>query len=77
MGTVYWVGWLLWGLVLLIPALRHPDIPVAPRLSRRRIALAWIGLAVFLLSFTPTPFYDNSLLHFFHVDTVLSAPALR
>ncbi len=74
MGTIYWVGWLLWGLFLIIPAMRHPRVPVAPRLSRARIALAWIGLAIFLLTFTPTPFYDNSLLHFFHIDPVLSAP---
>ncbi len=77
MGTVYWVGWLLWGLVLLIPALRHPLVPVEPGLSRGRRALAWIGLAVFLLTFTPTPFYDNSLLHFFRIAPVLGAPAVR
>jgi hypothetical protein len=29
--------------------------------------LGAIGLAIFLLTFTTTPFYDNSLLHILHV----------
>ncbi|HXR37588.1 MAG TPA: site-2 protease family protein [Terracidiphilus sp.] len=74
MGTVYWVGWLLWGMFLLIPAMRHPRVSVDPGLSPRRRALAWIGLAIFLLTFTPTPFADNSLMHFFHIDPFGSAP---
>ena len=74
MGTLYWVGWLLWGVFLMIPAMRHPKVPVAPELSRRRIALAVIGLVLFLVTFTPTPFHDNSLMHFFHIDPFRSTP---
>ena len=74
MGTLYWVGWLLWGLFLMIPALRHPKVPIAPALSRGRIVLAVIGLSIFLLTFTPTPFYDSSLMHFFHLDRFTTAP---
>jgi membrane-associated protease RseP (regulator of RpoE activity) len=64
-GAVYWVGWILWGLFLMIPAMRHPKVPIEPGLSRSRLALGIIGLAIFLLTFTPTPFYDNSLMNFF------------
>jgi membrane-associated protease RseP (regulator of RpoE activity) len=74
MGTLYWVGWLLWGLFLMIPALRHPKVPIAPDLSRGRLALAVIGLSIFLLTFTPAPFYDSSLMHFFHIDPFRAAP---
>jgi membrane-associated protease RseP (regulator of RpoE activity) len=74
MGTLYWVGWLLWGLFLMIPAMRHPKVPIAPQLSQGRLTLAVIGLAIFLLTFTPTPFYDSSLMHFFHIDPFRSAP---
>jgi hypothetical protein len=74
MGTLYWVGWLLWGLFLMIPAMRHPKVPIAPELSRGRLALAVIGLVIFLLTFTRTPFYDNSLMHFFHPDPFRSTP---
>jgi membrane-associated protease RseP (regulator of RpoE activity) len=74
MGTFFWVGWMLWGIFLLIPAMRHPRVPVVPELTRRRLALALIGLAIFLLTFTPTPFYNNSLVHIFHIDPFRSAP---
>jgi membrane-associated protease RseP (regulator of RpoE activity) len=74
MGTLCWVGWLLWGLFLMIPAMRHPKVPVAPDLSRGRLALAVIGLLIFLLTFTPTPFLNNSLMHFFHIDPFRNAP---
>ncbi len=74
MGTVYWVGWLLWGMFLLIPAMRHPQVPESPCLSRSRLALASIGLAIFLLTFTPTPFLDSSLIHFFPINHFRSAP---
>jgi hypothetical protein len=50
----------------MIPAMRHPRVALAPGLSRSRLVLAVIGLAIFLLTFTPTPFYDSSLIHFFH-----------
>lgn len=73
MGTLYWVGWMLWGMFLMIPAMRHPNVPVAPELSRSRLVLGWIGLVIFLLTFTPTPFYNNSLMHFFHIDPFRSA----
>jgi membrane-associated protease RseP (regulator of RpoE activity) len=62
-GTFYWAGWILWGVFLLIPAMRHPKVPVVLALSRGRVALAIIGAALFLLTFTPAPFYDSSLLH--------------
>ena len=74
MGTLYWVGWLLWGIFLMVPAMRHPKVAVEPELSSGRIALAIIALTIFLLTFTPTPFYDNSLMHFFNIDPFRSAP---
>jgi membrane-associated protease RseP (regulator of RpoE activity) len=67
-GAVYWVGWILWGAVLLIPAMRHPRVPVETKLSRGRLVLGFIGLAIFLLTFTPTPFEGNSLMQFLHAD---------
>lgn len=74
MGTLYWVGWLLWGIILMVPAMRHPKVAVAPELSRGRLVLGVIGLVIFLLTFTPTPFYNNSLMHFFQHDPFRSAP---
>ncbi len=72
-GAVFWVGWILWGIFLMIPAMRHPRVPVETGLSRGRLALGVIGIAIFLLTFTPTPFYDNSLMHFMHMDPFSAA----
>jgi len=63
-GTFYWIGWILWGIFLLIPALRHPKVPVDTQLSPSRAFLGAVGAALILLTFTPTPFHGNSLMDF-------------
>jgi hypothetical protein len=68
-GTVYWVGWIFWGVFLLIPALRHPKVSEVTGLSPTRAILGVCGLILFVLTFTPTPFYDNSLLQLFNIDS--------
>ena len=67
-GAVYWVGWIFWGAFLLIPALRHPKVSEVTDLSPTRAILGVCGLILFVLTFTPTPFYDNSLLQLFNID---------
>lgn len=62
-GLFFWMGWLLWGGFLLLPAMRHPRVSRDLPLTRDRILLGAIALLVLALTFTPTPFYDNSLLH--------------
>lgn len=54
---VIWPGWLIWGGLLLLLGVRHPPV-VDPYegLDTRRRWVAFIGLVVFLLCFTPTPF---------------------
>jgi len=59
---------------LMTPAMRHPKIPVAPALGRGRRIMGVVGILIFLLTFTPTPFYDSSLMHFFHFDPFQTAP---
>jgi membrane-associated protease RseP (regulator of RpoE activity) len=73
-GTLYWVGWILWGLFLLIPAMRHPKVPLESGLDRGRVILGVIGMVVFLLTFTLTPFAGNSLMHFFNFDPFSNIP---
>ena len=68
MGLFCWLGWLLWGAFLLWPRMRHPKVPVEPELSRGRVLLAFVGLLILLLSFTPMPFHDSSLLALLHKD---------
>ncbi len=52
----------------MIPAMRHPTVSQQTSLTRGRLVLGVLGIAIFLLTFTPTPFYDNSLMHFMHMD---------
>ncbi len=63
---VLWEGWLIWGVVVLVLSrgrLGHPPVldvyrPLPP--SRRR--LAWVSLALFVVTFTPVPFWIRELL---------------
>ena len=72
-GAIYWVGWIFWGVFLLIPALRHPKVTIDSGLSPSRAILGVCGLMLFVLTFTPTPFYDNSLLQLLNVDPFTAA----
>jgi hypothetical protein len=64
-GTMFWVGWLVWGCFLL-PSLRHPPVSETPALSKRCGWLAVAGLALFILTFTLQPFAGGSLMNFLH-----------
>ena len=58
LGIFYWQGWLLWTTVLLFIGLRHPiTLDDSVPLKSRHTALGWIALAMFVLCFTPIPFY--------------------
>jgi hypothetical protein len=51
----------------MLPAMRHPNVAPEPPLKPGRMLLGALGLLIFLLSFTPTPFYQHSLMHFLDV----------
>jgi Zn-dependent protease len=60
LGIFYWVGWMVWVVLLLVLRLYHPptmddEAPLKPR----HFALGWIGLALLILCFTPAPFVIN------------------
>ena len=58
LGLFYWQGWLLWTTVLLIIGFRHPvTLDDSLPLSKRHVWLGWIALSMFVLCFTPMPFY--------------------
>jgi Zn-dependent protease len=65
MGVTLWVGWILWGLILLLPAMRHSYVPLSPELSRGRQVYGWLGLFLLVLTFLPAPFANAGLLEFF------------
>jgi membrane-associated protease RseP (regulator of RpoE activity) len=54
-----WIGWLLWCFVVMLIGLHHPPVyDESEPLDPRRRALAWLGLALFLLSFMPVPLQE-------------------
>jgi len=60
LGLFYWQGWLVWTTVLLIIGFRHPvTLDDSVPLANRHTWLGWIALAMFVLCFTPMPFYLN------------------
>jgi membrane-associated protease RseP (regulator of RpoE activity) len=63
-GVLFWVGWILWGAVLLLPAMRHPRVPIVQGMDRKRLTLSVLALAIFILTFSAAPFPDTSILHY-------------
>ena len=64
-GIFFWIGWLLWGLLLLIPVMRrHPYVSIALPLDRKRLWLSISAVAILLLTFSAAPFPGTSLLHY-------------
>ncbi|MEK7880525.1 MAG: site-2 protease family protein [Deltaproteobacteria bacterium] len=58
LGIYGWLGWLVWGALIVAFGLAHPPVenPSEP-LGRSRTFVAVAAIAVFVLTFTPTPFY--------------------
>lgn len=56
LGVFFWVGWLVWALIILLMGLKHPRIlDEEAALSPSRKILGICALAVFVLSFAPAP----------------------
>ncbi|MEK6683545.1 MAG: site-2 protease family protein [Nitrospirota bacterium] len=57
LGIYGWPGWFLWAVLPLIFGINHPPVMDSDRpLDRNRRIIGWISLAIFILTFTPTPF---------------------
>ena len=58
LGLIGWPGWILWAFLAGFVGISHPPV-VDPHtsLGQTRVQVAWGALAIFLLSFSPIPFY--------------------
>jgi Zn-dependent protease len=65
MGVTLWTGWLLWGVILLLPAMRHPRVSYFPLMPYDHRWLAVLALGILVLTFLPAPFVGTSLLDLF------------
>jgi membrane-associated protease RseP (regulator of RpoE activity) len=63
MGVLFWVGWIVWALVILLLGMKHPRVfDEQERLSAARRALGFAAVIIFVLSFNPAPIKGFSLL---------------
>ena len=62
MGIFFWVGWIVWALVILLLGLKHPQVIDEERLSPARRTIGAVILVVFIISFIPAPVKGYSLL---------------
>jgi membrane-associated protease RseP (regulator of RpoE activity) len=65
MGLTMWTGWVLWGVILLLPAMRHPRVPYFPLMPYNYRWLGLVALAILVLTFLPAPFVGTSVLDLF------------
>jgi membrane-associated protease RseP (regulator of RpoE activity) len=56
LGLLFWLGWIVWAIIMIFLGYRHPPV-MYPwiQLDRKRRIVGWIALAIFILTFTPTP----------------------
>ena len=58
LGLWGWPGWILWAVLAGLVGISHPPvIDPGAELGRGRIWVGWGALAIFLVSFSPVPFY--------------------
>src|ERR1700677_1089046 len=50
MGITLWTGWILWGVILLLPAMRHPHVPYFPLMPYNHRWLCLVALAILVLT---------------------------
>jgi hypothetical protein len=58
----FWVGWIIWAILLRISGMRHPVVPEWPGVTGARRWVALFGLVMLILTLTPAPFAHSSLL---------------
>ena len=63
LGVFAWSGWVLWGIILMMPGMRHPSVPDDVPVKRWHWALVPVCLVIFVLSATYEPFRGYSLVH--------------
>jgi Zn-dependent protease len=56
LGYFYWLGWIIWAVLLFFLGMKHPVVFDPLPLDRTRRRLGTLALVIFLLSFTIDPF---------------------
>ncbi|MCI0468672.1 MAG: site-2 protease family protein [Nitrospirae bacterium] len=57
LGLIYWKGWLLWAILMLILGIKHPPVIYwEPAIDRKRRLIGLASALIFIITFTPDPF---------------------
>jgi len=57
LGFLFWEGWIIWAILLIILGLRHPPVLYwETPLDKKRQLISWISTIIFSLTFIPMPF---------------------
>jgi membrane-associated protease RseP (regulator of RpoE activity) len=58
LGLAGWPGWILWAGMASLLGLGHPPVrDPETRLGRPRVWIGWLALVIFVLTFSPVPFF--------------------
>jgi len=66
LGFFYWAGWVVWGIVLMLPGMRHPPVADTRPMNKSHLALVPVCLFIFVVAGTFEPFQGYGLLHILH-----------
>lgn len=66
-GTGFWIGWLLWAVLLMMPGMRHPTIKATGEEKQPgHVTMVAICGVLFLLTIMVQPFNNTSLIDIIH-----------
>ena len=60
MAWFFWVGWMVWAILLALSGLQQPSVPRWPGVGRARGKLALLAVAILVLTFTPAPVTNST-----------------
>jgi len=63
LGLFYWAGWIVWGIVLMLPGMRHPKVNDTIPMSKWHLALVPTCLVILVIAGTFQPFQGYGLIH--------------
>jgi Zn-dependent protease len=67
LGVFCWAPWLLWAVILMLPSMRHPQVPDVGEIRPWHYALVPVCALVLMLAGTYQPFMGYSLLNYLHI----------
>ncbi|HUI85007.1 MAG TPA: site-2 protease family protein [Candidatus Binatia bacterium] len=61
LGVFFWLGWLVWAMLLLFTGMRHPNVPKWPDIGPQRRWLAVAAALMLALTLVLAPFHGAAL----------------